>query len=299
MKDIVKVSTVAFNAKWGDKDTNLNRILGYIEAASNEGSNIIVFPEMALTGYDCEMQLAKEDKMQTKLAETSTGNAATKIADLTKKLGVYVAFGMPEKAQDGNIYNAACVTGPEGIIGTYRKIHLPSPEPLWAKRGDKPFMFDTPWGLVGVGICYDTYCFQELMRYYVAKGARLYINCTALAKCHGIALGSTTLEAAVITNQIYIVSANLAGRDLYNDFWGGSSIIGPSTNFWEAEYFAGYKFTDLRAIQNKMYTATLDLSLATRAKFEPNDLIGGATDYRPAIYKSLMEDLLKDKKFQE
>ena len=107
------------------------------------------------------------------------------------------------------------------------------------------------------------------MRYYAAKGCRLYINCTALAKCHGIALGSTTLEAGVITNQIYIVSSNLAGKDLYNVFWGGASIIGPSTNFWEAEYFAGYPFTDPKAIQNKMYTATIDLTLASREKFEP------------------------------
>ena len=52
MKDIMKVSTVAFNAKWGDKEANLNRMAGYIEAAAAEGSNLIVFPEMGLTGYD-------------------------------------------------------------------------------------------------------------------------------------------------------------------------------------------------------------------------------------------------------
>lgn len=44
MKDIMKVSTVAFNAKWGDKEANLNRMAGYIEAAAAEGSNLIVFP---------------------------------------------------------------------------------------------------------------------------------------------------------------------------------------------------------------------------------------------------------------
>lgn len=256
---------------------------------------------MGLTGYDDEEVKPKSEKMQSKLAEPVPGPSSEKIAELTKKLGIYVAFGMPERDPDDPsvIYNAACVCGPEGIIGSYRKIHLPYPEPHWATRGTKPFIFDTPWGPIGLAICYDSYCFQELMRYYAAKGCRLYINCTALAKCHGIALGSTTLEAGVITNQIYIVSSNLAGKDLYNEFWGGSSIIGPSTNFWEAEYFAGYPFTDPKAIQNKMYTATIDLTLATREKFEPNPLINGATDFRPAIYKELMEDLLKDPKFQK
>ena len=268
VKDVIKVSTVAFNAKWGDKETNLNRMIGFIEAAASEGSNLIVFPEMGLTGYDDEPEKELKDKMQYKLAETVPGPSSEKIAEVTRKLGAYVAFGLPErdKEKEDVIYNAACVCGPEGVVGSYHKIHLPSPEPHWATRGDKPFIFDTPWGPVGLAICYDSYCFQELMRYYAAKGCRLYINCTALAKCHGIALGSTTLEAAVITNQIYIVSANLAGTDKYNVFWGGSSIIGPSTNFWEAEYFAGYPFTDPRAIQNKMYTATIDLTLASREK---------------------------------
>ena len=206
VKDVIKVSTVAFNAKWGDKEKNLNRMKGYIEAAASEGANLIVFPEMALTGYDDEEDKAKPDKMQSKLAEVVPGHSSEAIAELTKKLGVYVAFGMPERDEKDSsiIYNAACVCGPEGVIGAYRKIHLPYPEPHWATRGTKPFIFDTPWGPVGLAICYDTYCFQELMRYYAAKGCRLYINCTALAKCHGIALGSTTLEAGCITNQIYI-----------------------------------------------------------------------------------------------
>lgn len=301
MKDIIKISTVAFNAKWGDKQSNLNRMLGYIEAAASEGSNLVVFPEMGLTGYDDEPDKPKSEKMQSKLAELVPGPSAQAIAQKSSELGIYVAFGLPERDPDDPsvIYNAACVCGPEGIIGSYRKIHLPFPEPHWATRGDKPFIFETPWGPIGLAICYDTYCFQELMRYYAAKGCRLYVNCTALAKCHGVALGSTTLEAGSIVNQIYIVSSNLAGKDLYNDFWGGSSIIGPSTKFWEAEYFAGYPFTDPKAAENKMYTASVDLTLATREKFEPNALIGGATDFRPAIYQSLYEDLLQDPKFQE
>jgi predicted amidohydrolase len=300
-KDIIKISTVAFNAKWGDKDANLNRMLGYIETAAAEGSQLVVFPEMALTGYDDEAEKPKAEKMQSLLAETVPGSSSLAIAAKAQELGVYVAFGLPERdgTDPATIYNSACVCGPDGIIGSYRKIHLPAPEPAWATRGEEPFIFDTPWGPVGLAICYDTYCFPELMRYYAAKGCRLYINCTALAKCHGPALGTTTVEAGVITNQIYVVSANLANTDLYNVFWGGSSIIGPSTRFWETEYYAGLPFTDPRAMENKMYSAVVDLSLATREKFEPNPLIDGATDFRPALYRKLYTDLLQDPKFQE
>lgn len=300
-KDIIRISTVAFNATWGDKDTNLNRILGYMEVAAAEGSHIVVLPEMALTGYDDEETKPKAEKMQSLLAETVPGPSSEAVAAKSRELGIYVAFGLPERdaADPDIIYNSACVCGPDGLIGSYRKIHLPSPEPHWATRGEEPFMFDTPWGPVGLAICYDTYCFPELMRYYAAKGCRLYINCTALAKCHGPALGSTTVEAGVITNQIYIVSSNLANLDLYNEFWGGASIVGPSTKFWEPEYYAGHPFTAPEAIENRMYSAVVDLSLATREKFEPNPLLDGATDFRPSLYRKLYDRLLEDPKFQE
>ena len=52
MKHVMKISTVAFHAIWGKKELNLQRMLDYIELAAGEGSNLVVFPEMALTGYD-------------------------------------------------------------------------------------------------------------------------------------------------------------------------------------------------------------------------------------------------------
>ena len=51
MKDVIKVSTVAFNAKWGEKERNLNRMTGYIEAAASEGSNIIAVSYTHLDVY--------------------------------------------------------------------------------------------------------------------------------------------------------------------------------------------------------------------------------------------------------
>ncbi len=346
MKDIITISTVTFNATWGDKAKNLNRIKGYIEAASKKGADIVIFPEMALTGYDDEEEKEKKDKMQSieaetipgpstnevaeltkKLgiyavfgmltgyddeeekekkdkmqsieAETIPGPSTNEVAELTKKLGIYAVFGMPERDADDptTIYNSVAVFSPDGLVGSYRKMHLPYPEPHWATRGDKPFVLDTPWGPIGIAICYDSYCFPEMIRYEGAKGCRLHINCTALAKCHGIALGSTTLEGHVIANQMYIASSNLGGKDLYNEFWGGSSIIGPSRNFWEVHYYAGHPFTDPKAIECDMYTATIDLTLAGRDIFKANPLIGGATDYRPDKYIEMCQDILTDPNF--
>ena len=249
MKHVMKISTVAFHAIWGKKELNLQRMLDYIELAAGEGSNLVVFPEMALTGYDDKKEQPKAEKMQVLQAETVPGPSSQRIAEAARKFGLYVAFGLPERdrGDPGAVYNSACVCGPEGILGVYRKIHLAYPEPHWAIRGRDPFLFQTPWGPIGVGICYDSYCFPELMRYYAAKGCRVYLNLSAHAKCHGTALGNASLVSASIVDHIYVVTSNLAGKDLFNVFWGGASIIGPSMNFWEAEYYAGYPFTDPRA----------------------------------------------------
>ncbi len=297
-KDIINLSVVTFNAVWGDKETNLNRIIGYIECAARKGSHFVVFPEMSLTGYDDESEKEKKDKMQSLLAETIPGPSTDKVAEACKKYGVYAVFGMPERDPDdpSTIYNALAIFSPEGLVGSYRKMHLPAPEPNWATRGDKPFILDTPWGPVGCAICYDSYCFPELMRYYASKGCRLYINSTALAKCHGKCLGTSTLEAAVIREGIYIASANLGGLDVYNYFWGGSSIIGPSRKTWEPYYYAGHKFTDDVADESEMFSATIDLSLATRFLYKHNPSVNG-TDWRPDKYVDMYKDALENPEY--
>lgn len=299
MKDIIKVATVNFHAEWGKKKKNLERMLGYIETAANAGNNLIVFPEMALTGYDDEADKTREEKMQYKEAEVIPGDSSNAVAELSSKYGIYVVFGMSERSAEDydKIYNSACVCGPDGIIGAYRKIHLPYPEMHWANRGEDPFIFDTEWGPIGVSICYDTYCFPELMRFYAAKGCRMHINCTAYARCHGTFQAKSSLETSAAVNNIFITTSNLVGVDVVNDFWGGSSILGPGPGIMEAKYYAGYPFFDPAGIEHAMYEAVLDLSLATRDMFEPNPLVNNTTDYNPLIYKKLMEELLKDPKF--
>ena len=73
MKHVMKISTAAFHAIWGKKELNLQRMLDYIELAAGEGSNLVVFPEMALTGYDDKKEQPKAEKMQVLQAETVPG----------------------------------------------------------------------------------------------------------------------------------------------------------------------------------------------------------------------------------
>ena len=91
--NILTVACINFRTFWGDKAKNLEKIKGYITAAAKRGADLIVFPELALTGYDVEEKVM----MHRENAETVPGPSTSEIAVLTRKFNVYVIFGLPEK----------------------------------------------------------------------------------------------------------------------------------------------------------------------------------------------------------
>jgi predicted amidohydrolase len=303
MKDIITISTVNFHARWGDSADNIKRMLEYVEDAGKNRVDLIVFPETALTGYDDDTEHQGEEKMHRRLAETVPGSSTNAMGELTKKYGIYAVFGMAERdSQDpAKVYNAVAICGPQGVIGTYRKIHLPFSEMNWAERGEDPFLFDTPWGPVGVGICYDVYAFPELTRYCRAMGARMMINCTAIGtaetKGAGGYTGNLSLEYHAHNNSMYIVSSNLFGLDRSTFFMGGASIIGPASIPPHVHYYAGKRYLEPGAAEGTLETATVDLSLVgisfLSSVFNYNPRIKDC-DWRPGRYMKWYQDVLQN-----
>lgn len=292
-KDIITVAVVNYQVATTEKETNLRRVIGFAESAAKRGADLVLFPELCIMGYDyyIDNEIDKAEKIRT--AETLDGEICTRISETAKEFGIYIVFGMAEKksATADEIFNSAIAIGPEGVLGAYQKIHPFEEENLWFTKGDIPFMFETPWGPISIGICYDTYQFPELMRHYVDKGSRLYLNPTALLEDIG-KTGSReaflnyyvpTLEYGVICNTIFIASANLTAYDGTLYFGGGSAIIGPKlTPFFEtdATYYGG----DNNNTQEELIIATLDLTLAKRRLCNTKTCTGTA-DYRPDLYK--------------
>jgi predicted amidohydrolase len=292
-KDIITVAVVNFKVTAGDKENNLKRIVGYAEAAAKRGADLVLFPELCVMGYDYYYLKYAEYNEKLASAETIEGEVCNSISKIAEKHGIYVVLGMAEKlTSDANeMYNSAVAIGPNGVIGSYQKIHPFELENLSFAKGEKPFMFETPWGPISIGICYDTYQFPELLRHYVGKGSRLYLNPTALTEEVGkegsrqafINYYAPTLEYGVLCNTIYIASSNLTGYDNENYFGGGSAIIGPKVStFFETDvnYYAGNKDN----VQEEMLIATIDLTLARRSLCVENTCSGTA-DYRPDLYK--------------
>jgi Predicted amidohydrolase len=295
-KDILNVAVVNFKPETGNKKNNLQRMTGFSVAAAKRGADLVLFPELCLTGYDYFVNESISINEKLDMTETVQGPSCSAIAGVAGEHGIYIVFGMAEKKHENanTIYNSAIAVGPEGVIGSYQKIHPFDSENKYFAKGETPFLFDTPWGPVSVGICYDTYQFPELMRYYVSKGSRLYLNPTAVieeipkegSRQAFINYYTPTLEYGVLCNTIFIASANLTGYDDTNYFGGGSAVIGPKiTPFFETDvtYYAG----DKNNVQEGIYLATIDLSLARRRLMDDTGA-AGEPDYRPELYKKFV-----------
>jgi predicted amidohydrolase len=312
----IKLSVVDFRAAYGDKEANLAKMRRIIERAAETGSDMIVFPETALIGYDNIPEISKPQKMQTLLAEYIPGPSSEAISKLAVQLGVYVIFGLSERdaADAARVYNAVAVCKPDGEILSYRKIHLPGDEKDWASRGTEALVFNTKWGLVGLSICYDTYSFPELTRYARAKGARLCINCTACdTKVFKHVPLQMQLETNALTNYVFIATAGLSGDGPRNRFIGGSSIIGISPESTrEITYYAGAPFSEAlkdaeaggdavakASEDGTVYTAEIDLG-AFDTRFNTPIFAqhagGEKPDFVPEIYSRLYAELANEMK---
>ena len=289
-QDRLTVAAVNFAPEWGNKDVNLARIIERAGEAADMGARIVVFPEMALTGYNHDNGSIA---MHEAAAETVPGPASNALAALSRERGIWIVVGLPERdAESGTIYNSAFVTGPEGLVGCYRKIHPAGQESLWCAKGDEPLLFDTPWGPVGLGICYDTYCFPELSRYYAARGARLYLNPTAVP---GVLdwgeLYYTMLKGRVMENSGVIVSANLVGEDKGLTFPGGSLVIGPGKDSLAPIMHAGPVEGE-----EAILVATIDFADGEQHRgwlpIMTANKTTGVPDWRPAVYSRLLGELM-------
>ena len=296
-RDIINIAVVNFKVAAGDKQSNLRRITEISAAAAKRGADLIVLPEMCLMGYDYFIDEKIPRKTKIDVTETKYGPSVQAVTEVAKKYGVYIVFGMSEKISDDAdiLYNSAVILGPDGLIDTYQKIHPFGTENLWCAKGETPLLVDTEWGPIGIGVCYDSYQFPELVRYYVYKGARLYLNPTAVIeevpnegsreafrRCY-----TPHLEYLVLSSSIFVASANLTGWDSACYFGGGSMIIGPKTNAFSEVDVVTYCGDD-NNYQVGVHMATIDLSLATRHQCVVNPH-AGTPDYRPEIYRKFYE----------
>jgi predicted amidohydrolase len=220
MPPIVKIAAVQFDPKIMQNSQNLERMLAELKTAAGNGAKLIVFPECALPGY---VYASREEALP--FMETIPGQATVKLAAACKELGVYAVMGLLEK--DGNkCYNAAILTGPEGLIGKYRKVHLPYLGiDRFVDHGDKGFtVYKTPIGNFGILICYDANI-PESARVLALAGADIIVLPTNWPDGRGGKTPRYVIVTRALENRVHFVACDRVGNERGTGFIGTSKII--------------------------------------------------------------------------
>lgn len=221
----INVALAQIDCKIGDKKHNVDKMVKHIKAAKRKDANLVVFPELSLTGYVVR-DLAYE------LAETTNGSSIDLLGDVAKKEKVYIVFGMIEKSEKAHavLYNSAVLLGPEGFIGRYQKTHLPTHSVFEEKRYFRPGyqtpVFDTDIGKIGLMICYDVF-FPEVARMLRLNGSQLTV-CISASPAIRRKFFEVLTVARAMENTTYLAFVNLTGIEDGLQFWGGSRLIAPN-----------------------------------------------------------------------
>lgn len=223
----MKLHLVQIHPELNDKKANLDKMLGYIEQGLAAGANLVAFGECALIGYDTTGLVDYEG-----LAETVPGPATNAIAKLIKGKHCLVALGMAERVRD-DVYNAAPLIGPEGVIGVARKLYLVAfknmkgrifSEGIPFKPGERIGIFDTEFGRIGVLICLDNR-HPEIGYAQAIAGCWLRLRPSAGPHRKGQPDVSPLDLGRAIENQTCDAYVNIVGDQGESWYRGGNSVI--------------------------------------------------------------------------
>ena len=270
MKKRIKLALAQISCQRENKERNLEKIEDFTLKAKEQGADLVIFPELSLTGYVLHDQVYE-------LAEAIPGPSTKRIERLANKIGLHIIFGMPELSEktEATIFNTAVFMGPAGLIGKYRKMYLPTHSVFEEKRYFRPgyqtAAFNTAIGKIGLFICYDIF-FPEVCRLTRLRGAELVVCISASPAVRKVYFEILT-AARALENTVFLAYVNLVGNEEGLQFWGGSRLVSPTG--------------DLLA-KGKYYEEALVLCEVDYRSIRPAEtFIPALRDLRPEIFDKL------------
>ncbi len=256
----LKVGLAQITPKLGDVTANLALHLQMIEQAAEQGVELLVFPELSLTGYRLH-DLAFEVAMRV----TERNPVFGRLLDASRDMDIVVGFVEADRRQ--KFYIAAAYLSRGEILHVHRKVYLPTygmfDESRYFAWGDAVRAFDTRFGRIGLLICED---FWHMSAPYLLwlDGADLLLF-TSASPGRGLAteqkIGSAKwvehinqAYASIFTN--FIIHTNRTGFEDGVTFWGGSTVFDPEgVMLGQGPYY-----------EDALVTARLDLSQLRRTR---------------------------------
>jgi predicted amidohydrolase len=212
------IGYIQSDPEFGEKEKNFDQIERLI---ADSKADLVVLPELFATGYAFN---SREEALL--LAEPVKGDTARFLKIMARRIDGIVVAGFIEKEGEF-IYNSSMIVSKEGVLGTYRKIHLYYKEKLWFTPGDNPLkVFEVNDARIGIMICFD-WIFPETARTLALRGADIIAHPANLV----LPYCQDAMVTRCLENRIYAITANRIGRERRGSddfkFTGCSQVTSP------------------------------------------------------------------------
>jgi predicted amidohydrolase len=229
----VRIALAQMAPRLGGLDENLERHLDLIADARGQGANLIVFPELGLTGYLLQ-DLAGEVAMHLDDPRLS------RLAQATSHLSAVISF--VEESADHRLFISAGLFEDGELRHVHRKLFLPTyglfDERRFFAAGDSLRAVPTRLGAgIGIGVCED-FWHLAVPQLLALDGAQILVNISSspgrdLAATHEVGLGTATSWRTLMRTYAqlttsFVVFCNRVGVEESISFWGGSEVIAPT-----------------------------------------------------------------------
>jgi N-carbamoylputrescine amidase len=268
-----------------DAAGNLDRAERAVREAAGIGAQVILLQELFETPYFCKDHLAGHFDLARPIADSPV---VQRFQRLARELEVVLPLSVFERANNAYFNSLAMIDADGGVLGVYRKSHIPEGpgyhEKYYFSPGDTGFrVWKTRYGTLGVGICWDQW-FPEAARCMALMGADVLLYPTAIgSEPQDASIDSRDhwqrcMQGHAAANVMPLVASNRIGvergQKYEMTFYGSSFIAGP----------AGEKLVEADRSTEAVITATVDLD-AIRAQ---RHAWGVFRDRRPELYGPIM-----------
>ena len=270
MERPLTLALVQMEPALGDLPANLDHILALTQEAAGKGAGLIIFPELALTGYNPGLL----GERLTRLSRTAHDEPIQRLARAAAEHYVHLVVGFIERRTiPGVVYNSIAICGPEGsVLRTYAKSHLFSAESLYFRPGASLEILRTSWGTIGPMICMDI-GYPEVARILSLQGAELLIAPSAWIK-EDEDIWPVHLQARALDSLAFVAGINRVGTEGSLQFIGHSMLVDPR----------GHILAELDD-QEEMLVTTIDLADVPAARRRALHWTGR----RPELYGPIAE----------
>ncbi len=216
----IRIAMAQINPTVGSLRKNAEKILRFTERAVKMGCDVVVFPELSLTGYPPEDLLLKPGFIEDNLDE---------LKRLSRRItGITAIVGFVDRDED--IYNACAIIHDGTVQGVYHKMFLPNygvfDEERYFQAGSTPLNIVIDDAIIGIGICEDIWYPEGPARAQALAGAHIIININASPYHFGKArIREEMLTTRALDNEVIVVYNNMVGGQDELVFDGQGMII--------------------------------------------------------------------------